>query len=372
MRVLRARGNRVGGPGPVRRTARAAAPGARRARGGSAEPQARRAGGRARAAAGGGRRPLRGRRRDPQPARRVRGGRAGCRASSTTPTGSTDRAPTRCCSRMRRLMADPIAFVVAVREGEPSFARRREPAHAARSAASIAMPPPPCVGEEAVDRLYAATAGNPLALLELAPEAARLTDLPIDAPLPIAGSVARGFLRRARSAAGADAARTRGRGRERLAASCRRSSARTRAWPASSSRPKQSASSPCATARFSSATSLARSAVYGAAAPEDRRSAHRALARALPDHDADRRAWHLALATVGPDETAASALAQAGDRAYARSAYAVAGAAYERAATLSARSRPAALPGRGRDVARRPGRAGDLVPRRSAARRRRT
>ena len=32
---------------------------------------------------------------------------------------------------------------------------------------------------------------------------------------------------------------------------------------------------------------------------------------------------------------------------------------------------PAALPGRGRDVARRPGRAGDLVPRRSAARRRR-
>ena len=112
---------------------------------------------------------------------------------------------------------------------------------------------------------------------------------------------------------------------------------------------------------------LARSAVYGAAAPDDRRSAHRALARALPDRDADRRAWHLALATVGPDETAASALAQAGDRAYARSAYAVAGAAYERAATLSAQSRPAALPGRGRDVARRPGRAGDLVPRRSAS-----
>src|SRR4029079_13165481 len=94
---------------------------------------------------------------------------------------------------------------------------------------------------------------------------------------------------------------------------------------------------------------LARSAVYGAAAPDDRRSAHRARARALPDRDADRRAWHLALASVGPDETAASALAQAGDRAHARSGYAVAAAAYERAATLSAD--PARLRYRAADAA---------------------
>ena len=58
---------------------------------------------------------------------------------------------------------------------------------------------------------------------------------------------------------------------------------------------------------------LARSAVYGAAPPEERRAAHRALAGALPDRDADRRAWHLALATVGPDETA-SLRARAGRR----------------------------------------------------------
>ena len=80
---------------------------------------------------------------------------------------------------------------------------------------------------------------------------------------------------------------------------------------------------------------LARSAVYGAAPVEERRAAHRALAGALPDRDADRRAWHLALATVGPDDAASSALEQAGARAYERSAYAVAAAAYERAATLS-------------------------------------
>ena len=59
------------------------------------------------------------------------------------------------------------------------------------------MPPPPWSARRPSTGCYAATAGNPLALLELAPEAARLTDLPIDAPLPIAGSVARGFLRRA-------------------------------------------------------------------------------------------------------------------------------------------------------------------------------
>ena len=80
---------------------------------------------------------------------------------------------------------------------------------------------------------------------------------------------------------------------------------------------------------------LARSAVYGDAAPAERRRAHRALADALPDRDIDRRAWHLSAAAVGPDEDASSALEQAGTRAHARSAYAVAAVAFEQSARLA-------------------------------------
>jgi len=80
---------------------------------------------------------------------------------------------------------------------------------------------------------------------------------------------------------------------------------------------------------------LIRSAIYAAAPAAERRAAHRALAAVLPDADADRRAWHQAAAAVGPDERASAALEQAGGRARARSAYAVAAAAYERAAGLS-------------------------------------
>jgi DNA-binding CsgD family transcriptional regulator len=80
---------------------------------------------------------------------------------------------------------------------------------------------------------------------------------------------------------------------------------------------------------------LARSAIYGDAPADQRRAVHRAVASALPDTEADRRAWHLALAAFGPDDAASSALEQAGQRAYQRSAYDVASRALERAALLA-------------------------------------
>ena len=94
---------------------------------------------------------------------------------------------------------------------------------------------------------------------------------------------------------------------------------------------------------------LVRSSVYGAADPDERRTVHRILAGALPDHDLERRAWHLAEAAVGPDEAAAELLEQVGHRAATRTADAVASTAYERAARLSSSERGRYRPaGRGR------------------------
>lgn len=80
---------------------------------------------------------------------------------------------------------------------------------------------------------------------------------------------------------------------------------------------------------------LVRAAVYSGASMQERRAAHRAAAGATPPADVDRRAWHLSEAVWHPDAAVADLLAEAGEHAIARSAHSVASGAFERSARLS-------------------------------------
>ncbi|UJA19377.1 AAA family ATPase [Thermoleophilia bacterium SCSIO 60948] len=79
---------------------------------------------------------------------------------------------------------------------------------------------------------------------------------------------------------------------------------------------------------------LVGAAIYRGASMGDRMAAHTALAE-VGGADPDRSAWHRAAACLGPDESVASALEAAAERALARGAPAVSAAAIERAAQLS-------------------------------------
>lgn len=240
----------------------------------------------------------------------------------------------------RRLTADPVVVLLAVRDEAPSFIRSAGlptlevrglgDADAAVLAGSLGRRLP----AEDRSRLLAAAGGNPLALLELTDEG--FAALPPGAPVPVPASLARTFARRAdalspaartallvAAAAGGDLVTTAG-ACERLGVSVADldEAAREQLLTVDATR---------VTFRHD----LVRSGVYAEAPPAARRAVHAALARAVPSHDVDRRAWHLGEATATPDAVVASVLDEAATRARTRGAWAVAAAGFERAARLS-------------------------------------
>ncbi|MGO9974942.1 MAG: ATP-binding protein [Solirubrobacteraceae bacterium] len=240
---------------------------------------------------------------------------------------------------VRRLVADPIAVLVAVREGEPSLLDGadlrtiRISGLSSEEAASLLDGLQP----RAAARLHSATAGNPLGLMELARNADELALAPEGAPVLVSVRITREFLRRMGELDEAErralllvatsdsgdlallerAARRLGVELSALSAAERTGLVSVRVGSVEFRHP------------------LARSAIYAGALPEERRAMHRALASALPDRDIDRRAWHLSGAAAGVDEQASAALEQAGVRARDRSAYGTAALAFERAGRLT-------------------------------------
>jgi DNA-binding CsgD family transcriptional regulator len=240
----------------------------------------------------------------------------------------------------RRLVADPIAVIVAVREGEPSLLDGADLpllriGGLSSDEATLLVPG---LAPEAAKRLHGATAGNPLAILELASDAHDLVLAPEGAPVLVSATVSRAFLHRA-GLLDPPAQRA-------LVLAAASDTGDLPTLHKASAQLGIDLSALAAAERAGLVTlhpgvvefrhPLARSAIYANAPASERRAAHRALAAALPDRDVDRRAWHLAAAAAGSDETASTALEQAGTRSIDRSAYATAAAAFERSGRLTA------------------------------------
>ena len=260
----------------------------------------------------------------------------------------------------RRLFADAVAIVIATRAPTAATSRRsRSKGSTARrrprcSPVTPARPLPP----GAAERLFEATLGNPLALVELAAAATEPAAGPL---LEVETSVEHAFApriaalpepaRRLLALAAAEdsgelavlerAASTLGLDFTALAAAERAGLVTVERRPARV---------------LPSARALGRlplGAARTSGAPRTARSPH-------ADADPDRRAWHRAAAALGPDEAAARRSSARRPARATRGAYTAAASAFERAARLTA-GRPdrRAAPVRGRrgGLAGRPHRA---------------
>ena len=245
----------------------------------------------------------------------------------------------------RRLVADPVAILIAVREGEGSpllaagLPELRLGGLDEESATELlSRSGAGAVSAEVARRLLDATGGNPLALIELGPEANSLPTTPYG-NLPIVTGVERAYLRRA-GGLSAEARRVlllmAAAGTPDMAVVRRAAASMGLGLDAVEEAEGARALIAGRVDRVEFVHPLARAAIYHSVSPAERRAAHRALSGAMTAaEDADRRAWHLAGAAAGWDEEAAQALETAALRARSSSGYAAAAGAWAESARLT-------------------------------------
>src|SRR3954454_10284895 len=246
----------------------------------------------------------------------------------------------------RRLHADPVAMVFAVRE--PSSVRsldslpdlRVDPIGDDDARRLLGSVLPGGLDEQVRDRIIAETRGNPLAVLEV-PRTVRPADLAGGYALPGRGQLTRrieqGFVSRFRSL-------PEGTRHLLLTAAADPTGDASLLWRAAArlgieaggAEPGEDAALGEVGARVGFRHPLVRSSVYGASSPEARRAVHGALADVTDAAvDPDRRAWHRAQAAAGPEEDVAAELERSAARAQRRGGMAAAAAFLERATELT-------------------------------------
>ena len=242
----------------------------------------------------------------------------------------------------RRLSSDPVAMFVAGRAGEADdlveglggLILTGLDLGASRSLVDELSASP--VTDEWLARVHELTGGNPLAIAELAEHPDALLPTGSDVPPPLSSALAASFTRRVRLLDPASRSvllvAVVGNGDLRL------TGAVCAALDLDFARLADAQHAGLADVVGGEVTfrhPLLRAAMYRDSPPDERRAMHAAVARELPEDDVDRRAWHLSESLWAPDASVALMLDGAASRAAARSAYAVASTANERAARLS-------------------------------------
>ena len=218
----------------------------------------------------------------------------------------------------RRIVADPLAVVAATRPAPHALTEAGlprielgglSPSEVAALLGDRARSP---VGPDLVERVHAATEGNPLAVVELAPALDDLERLTPATPIAVPERVLAEYVRRA----GTLEPRTR---QALLLASVAAGSTSSATalghlgLDLEALRPAESAGLvTLLPGGLEFRHPLARASAYAAATPQERREAHRAVAAASADPD--RRAWDVGEATVGLSDAGADELAEAARR----------------------------------------------------------